>query len=72
MQISEHVHAIRIPFQVPIAPGKAVERFVYSFLIDAGDNLCLIDSGVAGSERTLFDYLAKMGRRPEDISWGWY
>jgi hypothetical protein len=31
MLISEHLHAIKIPFQIPVAPGKALDRFVYSY-----------------------------------------
>ena len=33
MQISEHIHAIKIPFQIPVAPGKVFGRFVYSYLV---------------------------------------
>ncbi len=69
MQVTKHVHAIRIPFQIPVAPGKSVDRFVYSFLIYSGDEICLIDSGVAGSERAIFGYLSKTGRQPKEISW---
>lgn len=45
MQITEHIHAIKIPFEIPVAPGKMFERFVYAYLI-FGTEICLIDSGV--------------------------
>lgn len=67
MQVSPHVHALRLPFVIHLAPGKTVERFVYAYLI-IGSTICLIDSGVAGSEQVIFDYLATIDRRPEDIS----
>lgn len=67
MQVSEHVHAIRIPFQVPVAPGKAIDRFVYAWLI-CGRRVCLIDSGVAGAEKAIFEYLAGLDRQPADIA----
>lgn len=67
MQMTKNVHALKIPFQVPISPGKAVERFVYVYLI-YGERICLIDTGVATSEKVIFEYLKKTGRRAEDIS----
>ena len=67
MQITEHVHAIKIPFQITIAPGKTVDRFVYLYLI-YGKKIYLIDSGVASSEKTIFEYIKKTGRNPDDIS----
>ena len=40
---------------------------MYSYLV-YGDELCLIDSGVASSERVIFDYIKKSGRKPGEIS----
>lgn len=65
MQITEHVHAIKIPFQVKTDSG-ILERFVYTYLI-AGKQICLIDSGVVSSEGVIFDYMAKIGLKPDDI-----
>jgi hydroxyacylglutathione hydrolase len=67
MQVTEHFHALRIPFKIPIAPGKLTERVVYSFII-FGDEITLIDSGVSGAETIIFDYIEKNGRDPHDIS----
>ena len=67
MQITKHIHAIKIPFQIAIAPGIKVDRFVYMYLI-YGKKIYLIDSGVANSEKMIFDYIMKTGRNPEDIS----
>jgi glyoxylase-like metal-dependent hydrolase (beta-lactamase superfamily II) len=66
MQITKHVHAIKIPFQVKTELGT-LERFVYSYII-CGENICLIDSGVASSEGVIFDYMDKIGLNPNDIS----
>ena len=68
MQITEHIHALKIPFQLTIRPGVSLARFVYVYLIHGKDEVWLIDSGVAGSERVIFDYLKATGRRPDDIS----
>jgi len=67
MQITPAIHALRHPFSVPVAPGIAIDRFVYSYLL-AGETITLIDTGVAGCERTIFEYLRSIGRDPRDIS----
>jgi hydroxyacylglutathione hydrolase len=67
MQITDHIHALKIPFQIPVAPGKTFERFVYVYLI-LGSEICLIDSGVKGTDSFIFNYLKKIGRKPEEIS----
>jgi glyoxylase-like metal-dependent hydrolase (beta-lactamase superfamily II) len=67
MQIKDNIHALKIPFQIPVAPGKALARFVYVYLL-LGREICLIDSGVQNSSDTIFDYLKKLGRQPEEIS----
>lgn len=49
MQVTPAIHALRHPFQVPVAPGIDLDRFVYSYLI-TGKTITLIDTGVAGSQ----------------------
>jgi hydroxyacylglutathione hydrolase len=67
MQVTEHFHALRIPFKLPVSPEKLIERLVYSFVF-FGDELTLIDSGVFGAETIIFDYIEKNGRDLHDIS----
>ena len=67
MQVTKHIHAIKIPFKIPVAPGKTVDRFVYAYLI-YGKKICLIDTGVASSKQVIFDYITGTGRKPEEIS----
>lgn len=67
MQISDKIHALKVPFQITDKSGLKVPRFVCIYLI-YGEKIRLIDSGVASSEQFVFDYLRKTGRRPEDIS----
>lgn len=67
MQITDRIHALKIPFQITDPSGGKVPRFVYVYLI-YGKRICLIDSGVASSQRIILDYLAKTGRQPEEIS----
>jgi len=58
MQITTSIHAIRHVFRIPISPGVALNRFVYSFLI-FGDTITLIDTGVAGCEKDIFTCIRK-------------
>jgi glyoxylase-like metal-dependent hydrolase (beta-lactamase superfamily II) len=67
MQVTEHVHALRIPFQIRAPTGIAIDRFVYVYLI-YGESISLIDSGVSGSEHVIFEYLRSTGRTPEEIT----
>ena len=67
MQITDRIHALKIPFQITDPSGRKVPRFVYVYLI-YGKRICLIDCGVASSEKIILDYLQRTGRRPEEIS----
>jgi len=67
MKVTERIHAIKIPFKVPVSPEKAVDRFAFAYLI-FGNKIHLIDSGVAGSESTIYDYIKEQGRDPEEVS----
>lgn len=60
MQITDHIHALKIPFSVP-TPAGPVERFVFVYLL-CGAQTTLIDSGVAGSETQILSYLERLGR----------
>jgi glyoxylase-like metal-dependent hydrolase (beta-lactamase superfamily II) len=67
MQITESIHALKIPFKLRIGPDKTVDRFVFAYLI-FGDRICLIDGGVAGSEALIFDYIKQAGRDPREVA----
>jgi glyoxylase-like metal-dependent hydrolase (beta-lactamase superfamily II) len=68
MQVTESIHALKIPFTLRVGPDKTVDRFVFAYLI-FGDQICLIDSGVAGAEDIIFDYIRQTGREPGEIAW---
>lgn len=67
MQVTDHIHALKIPFKLELTPGKTLDRFVYAFLI-YGESICLIDAGVAGSHEMIFDYVKETGRSPAEIT----
>ncbi len=67
MEITPTIQAIRHQFTVPVAPGMALDRFVYTYLI-YGETITLIDTGVAGCEVQIFDAIRSTGRDPSEIA----
>ena len=67
MKVTERIHALKIPFKLRVGPDKILDRFVFAYLI-FGDQICLIDSGVAGSEAIILDYVKQAGRDPREIT----
>ncbi|MDD3088697.1 MAG: MBL fold metallo-hydrolase, partial [Candidatus Omnitrophica bacterium] len=67
MQITEHIHALRIPFQIIVAPGMVIDRYVYVYLI-LGKRIALVDTGVFGAGKIIFKYLEGLGRTSREIS----
>lgn len=67
MHITDHVHTLRVPFKVPLAPSLSLDRFVYCYVI-FGEGICLVDTGVAGTEDMIFDLIRSAGRHPEEIT----
>lgn len=67
MQVTEHIHALKIPFKIPINPEKVIDRDVYSYIV-FGNKITLIDTAVMGAETIIFDYIRKKGRDPKEIS----
>jgi len=66
MQLSPHLHALRIPFTVSAGP-VVLERFVYAYVIVA-DRVWLVDTGVAGSAPKLLALLAELGRTAPEVA----
>ncbi len=66
MQIAPKIHALKIPFTVPVSPDTSIDRSVYVYLV-IGQDITLIDCGVKGSQETIFDYIAEQGRQHKEI-----
>jgi len=66
MNYSPSVIPVTISFSLHVSPDHVVSRSVTVYLI-CGRSVTLIDTGVAGSEKTIFAVLADVGRRPEEI-----
>jgi hydroxyacylglutathione hydrolase len=67
MQVTPSVHAIRHTFRIPLGSGLALDRFVYSYIV-YGDTITLIDTGVSGSEKEIFNTIMSAGRDPSEIA----
>jgi len=67
MQITPRIHALKIPFKVPLSAEKSLDRFAFVYLL-FGDSIHLIDSGVAGAAGAIWDYIKQQGRDPQEVS----
>ncbi|MBN2180489.1 MAG: MBL fold metallo-hydrolase [Sedimentisphaerales bacterium] len=67
MKDNNTIHALRIPFKIRAASNLIIERFVYVYLI-FGERIYLIDSGFAGSEKVIYEYIKTQDRKPEEIA----
>ena len=67
MKVTERIHAIKIPFKVTVTPEMSVDRFAFVYLV-IGNKIHLIDSGVAGANSIVFEYIQEQGREPSEIS----
>ena len=68
MQVSDHVHALRVPFQLPLPDGRRLDRFAYAYVISEQRAL-LVDAGVRGSAGTLEAYLRMIGVPSSGVAW---
>lgn len=64
MKITSRVRALRIPFQINLAPCVVLPREVYAF-VAIGERTAVIDSGVAGSADSI---LAEAGQVPDMLT----
>jgi len=67
MQFTENVHGLKIPFMIPASRKKNINRSVWVYLI-YNKKITLIDSGVAGSERKIFNYIIGCTRNPDQLN----
>ncbi|MBN1919516.1 MAG: MBL fold metallo-hydrolase [Verrucomicrobia bacterium] len=67
MEITDHIHAIRVPFSIPLPGGRWLERFTWIYVV-LGDRVGIVDAGVAGSWARVGEFLARIGRRPDEVA----
>lgn len=67
MQVARNVHALKMPFDVPLSTEQNVPRSVYMYAL-LGAEIFLIDSGVASSYSVISEFLRNQGRNLLDVS----
>lgn len=67
MQVTQRIHALKIPFTVPVSPERSLARFAFVYLV-FGDKIHLIDSGVAGAAQAVWAYIREQGRDPGEVA----
>lgn len=66
MQITDHIHAIKINFQLVFSAENIANRSVYVYMV-FGEKIHLIDCGVAGAEKQIYAYLEANNRKKSDL-----
>jgi len=66
MHLTQKIHLLKIDFEIPVSPEKKLQRFVNVILIFA-DKITLIDTGVKGSEKYIFEYIKDQNRNYKEI-----
>ncbi|MGA2933847.1 MAG: MBL fold metallo-hydrolase [Methanomicrobiales archaeon] len=67
MKISDSVSSLKIPFRIPAAGGRFLDRSVNAFMV-ADKGICLVDACVAGSAGPVFAMVRDTGRDPGEVS----
>jgi hydroxyacylglutathione hydrolase len=68
MRVSPHVHALLLNFEIELASGVRIPRFVPAYVIEA-ERLAVVDTAVKSSAPTIFEYIESLGRKPEEIEY---
>lgn len=66
MKLTDKIHLVQIDFEIAVTPDKKIPRFV-NVLIIFGDKITLIDTGVKGSEKFIFEYIQEQYRDASEI-----
>ena len=66
MKITDKVHKIKIPFSIPVAEGRELERFVNVYLI-TGKSLYLIDTGTSNAIPVITEYIKSINRDLQEL-----
>ena len=66
MKLTDKIHILKIDFEIALSPDKKIPRFVNVILI-FGKKITLIDTGVKGSEKIIFDYIKGQNRDYSEI-----
>jgi glyoxylase-like metal-dependent hydrolase (beta-lactamase superfamily II) len=66
MKLTDKIHLLQIDFEITLSSEKKIPRFVNVILI-LGNRITLIDTGVKGSEKIIFEYIKGQNRDYSEI-----
>jgi len=66
MKLTEKIHILQIDFEIALSPDKKLPRSV-NVIIIFGERITLIDTGVKGSEKLIFEYIGQNNRDYSEI-----
>jgi glyoxylase-like metal-dependent hydrolase (beta-lactamase superfamily II) len=66
LRVTPHVHSLWPEFEIELANGAKIPRFVTSYVIE-GERLAVIDTAVTPAVSEIFAYIESIGRSPEDV-----
>ena len=61
MELTDNIHLLKIDFEISLSTERKIPRFV-NVIIILGEKITLIDTGVKGSEKFIFEYLKQQKR----------
>lgn len=66
--MTQKVHPVRLDFQLPLNEETSVDRFVHVYIV-VGEQVCVVDTGPAGTEQGIVDALNGLGKSISDLAW---
>jgi hydroxyacylglutathione hydrolase len=66
--VTTKIQPVSLPFQLPINAEKSVARLVHAYIV-IGQQLCVVDTGVAASHQAIVEVLADLGKSASDVDW---
>lgn len=66
MKLSDKIHLLKLDFEITLSPDKKLPRFVNILLI-FGKKITLVDTGVKGCEKLIFEYIREQKRDLSEI-----
>jgi hydroxyacylglutathione hydrolase len=66
MEVTRHIHAVRVPVSIPLPGGRRLERSTRVYVV-LGERVGIVDAGVTGSWQRVGEYLGEVGRRAQDV-----
>ena len=67
MRVTPHVHCLWLDFEIALADGRRLPRFVTAYVIE-GERLAVVDTSVAPAAPKIIAYIESLGRKAGDLT----